>query len=199
MQIVQIDAQTRATTGKREAKKLRAEGSVPAIIYGGDENTSIIVNAKEVKPLVYTPDFKLAEISVDGGTHKCILKDIDFHPLTDEIVHIDFLRVIENTPIKVELPLGFKGKSPGVKAGGKLIQQVRKIKVKTVPEKMVDKLFVDISKLELGASVRVKDVITPEGMDIMMPEATPVAIVEVPRALKSAAAAEAKAAAGAPK
>lgn len=194
MQIVQIDAQARESFGKKHTKAVRREGLVPAIIYGGDNNTAVSVSPKAVKPLVYTPDFKLAEINVNGETHKCILKDITFHPLTDEIVHIDFLRMIPNTPIKVEIPVDFKGKSPGVKEGGKLIPQMRKVKVKTTPESIVDKVFVDISGLNLGGSVRVRDIEFPEGMEVMTTTATPVAVVEVPRALRSA---EAKAAAAA--
>ena len=197
MEIVKVEAQARESFGKKYSKRLRKEVLVPAIIYGGDNNTAISVSPKAVKSLVYTPDFKLAEIAVGGDTHKCILKDITFHPLTDEIVHIDFLRVIPGTPIKVEIPVDFKGKSPGVKEGGKLISQMRKVKVKSLPENLVDRVFVDISELELGNSVRVRDIDFPEGMEVMTTTATPVAIVEVPRALKSAAAAEAKAAEGA--
>jgi len=192
MQIVNIEAQKRESFGKKNTNKLRKEGLVPAIIYGGDNNTAISVTPKAVKSLVYTPDFKLAEIDVDGEKNKCILKDIVFHPITDEIVHIDFLRVIPGTPIKVEIPIGFKGKSPGVKEGGKLIPQMRKVKVKTDPDALVDKVFVDISSLNLGGSVRVRDIDFPENMEVMTTIATPVAIVEVPRALKSAAAAESK-------
>ncbi|MDF1694464.1 MAG: 50S ribosomal protein L25 [Saprospiraceae bacterium] len=192
MEIVNIEAQARESFGKKHTKKVRKEGMVPAIIYGGSNNTAISVTPKSVKSLVYTPDFKLAEINVNGETNKCILKDITFHPISDEIVHIDFLRVIPGTPIRVEIPVGFKGVSPGVKEGGKLIPQMRKVKVKTMPESLVDKVFVDISSMDLGGSVRVRDIDFPEGMEIMTTGATPVAIVEVPRALKSAAAAEAK-------
>lgn len=195
MEIVNVEAQARESFGKKHTKKVRKEGLVPAIIYGGDNNTAISVTPQSVKSLVYTPDFKLAEISVSGEAHKCILKDIVFHPITDEIVHIDFLRVIPGTPIKVEIPIDFKGKSPGVKEGGKLIPQMRKVKVKTDPDSLVDKVFVDISNLELGGSVRVRDIEFPAGVEVLTTTATPVAIVEVPRALKSAAAEEQKAAA----
>ena len=192
MEIVKVEAQVRDSFGKKHTKLVRKEGLVPAIIYGGDNNTAISVTPKAVKPLVYTPDFKLAEITVNGDTHKCILKDITFHPLSDEIVHIDFLRIIPGKSIKVEIPVDFKGKSPGVKEGGKLIAQMRKVKVKTTPDLLVDKVYVDISSLELGGSVRVRDIDFPEGMEVMTTTATPVAIVEVPRALKSAEAEAAK-------
>ncbi len=111
------------------------------------------------------------------------------HPVTDEIVHVDFLRLKEGVPVKVELPLGFKGVSPGVKAGGKLIQNMRKVKVKVDPAYLQDRLYVSIEGLELGHSVRVKDVEVNEHMEVMSALATPVAQVAVPRALKSATAA----------
>ncbi|MFT6337079.1 MAG: large subunit ribosomal protein L25 [Saprospiraceae bacterium] len=188
MEIVKLEGQIRTEFGKKHTKLVRKQGLVPAIIYGGGTTAAISVTPKSVKALVYTPDFKLAEITAGGETYTCILKDIVFHPLSDEIVHIDFLRTIEGAPIKVEIPVGYTGKSPGVKEGGKLIVQMRKVKVKTTPDKLTDKLYVDISELELGNSVRVKDIIVPEGMELMTTGATPVAIVEVPRALKSAAA-----------
>jgi large subunit ribosomal protein L25 len=111
---------------------------------------------------------------------------LQVHPVTDEIVHIDFLRLVDDVKVKVELPIGFKGVSPGVKSGGKLIQNMRTIKVKTTPDNLVDKLYVSISRLKLGHSVRVKDVEISEGMEVLSALATPVAQVAVPRALKSA-------------
>ncbi|MEE9440251.1 MAG: 50S ribosomal protein L25 [Saprospiraceae bacterium] len=188
MEVVQIEAKSRELFGKKHTKALRKEGLIPAIVYGGGDVTTISLTARAVKPIVYTPNFKVAVINVGGQKLKCILKEIIFHPVTDEIVHIDFLKLIDGTPVKVEIPVSFKGKSPGVKEGGKLIPQLRKVKVKTLPEKMVDVLYVDISELDLGGSVRVKDLEVPEGMEVMVTPAMPVAIVEVPRALKSEAA-----------
>ena len=192
MEIVKVEGQVRTEFGKKHNKQLRKQGLVPAIVYGGGTTLAIAVTPKAVKPLIYTPDFKLAEISAGGESYTCILKDITFHPVSDEIVHIDFLRTIEGNAIKVEIPVKYKGKSPGVKGGGKLITQMRKVKVKTMPNLLVDTLYVDISDLELGNSVRVRDIDAPEGMELMTDGATPVALVEIPRALKSAAAAEEK-------
>jgi len=192
MEIVKVEGQVRTEFGKKHNKQLRKQGLVPAIVYGGGTTQAIAVTPKAVKPLIYTPDFKLAEISAGGESYTCILKDITFHPVSDEIVHIDFLRTIEGNAIKVEIPVKYKGKSPGVKGGGKLITQMRKVKVKTMPNLLVDTLYVDISDLELGNSVRVRDIDAPEGMELMTDGATPVALVEIPRALKSAAAAEEK-------
>ncbi len=189
MQTVTIKGQKREGTGKSSTKSIRNQGLIPAIVYGGDDQISFTTTKKEVKSLVYTPDFKIAHLDIDGTEVKTILKDIQFHPVTDEILHIDFLRVIDNTPIKVEIPIRFKGVSPGVKSGGKLIQQLRKAKVKTTPEKLVDHLMADISKLELGAAIRIRDLEVADGIEVANNPATPIATVEVPRALKSEAAA----------
>ena len=111
------------------------------------------------------------------------------HPVTDSLTHIDFIELVDGTPVKVDIPIRFKGDSPGVKLGGKLLQSIRRVTVKTLPENLVDELFVDISELELGFAVRVRDIEAPDSVQIMNTGATPVAIVEVPRALRSATAA----------
>jgi len=189
METVAISGNVRTGLGKKATKALRVEGKVPCVIYGGDKVVHFSSIPKAFKPLIYTPDFKLAEITIDGETFQCILKDSQFHPVTDEIVHLDFLQLVPNKSIKVNIPVAFKGVSPGVKAGGKLIQKLRTIKIKTTPEKIVNKLFVDISEVTLGNSVRVRDVEVTDGMEVINPGATPVASVEVPRALRSAEAA----------
>lgn len=189
---IQIKGEGRTGFGKKYTKSTRKEGSIPAVLYGGDEVVHFTVTPASVRHLVYTPDFKIADLEIDGKSYRAILKDIQFHPVNESIVHIDFLRLIEKTPIKVEVPLRFKGSSPGVKVGGKLLQQVRKIKIKTTPEFLVDELKADISKLDLGQSLRVKEVIVPNGVEILNNPATPVALIEIPRALKAAAAAAAK-------
>ena len=136
--------------------------------------------------MVYTPDFKLAEISIGGASRKALLKEISFHPVTDEIEHIDFLELIDGQTINAEIPVKFTGTSPGVKSGGKLIRTLRTVKVKTKPETLVDTLYVSIDGLELGSAVRVRDIVVPDGIELMVDGAIPVANVEVPRALKSA-------------
>lgn len=187
MDTVVINGVPREGLGKKTARAARKEGQVPCVIYGGGDNVSFTVKPLSVRDLVYTADFKLAEINVDGTSHRCILKDIQFHPVTDNIVHIDFLKLVEGQPIKLEVPVRCEGVSPGVKLGGKLQQNLRKIKIKTTPDKIVDHLTVDISSLELGQAVRVRDINVPEGIEVMNPMANPVAAVEIPRALRSAA------------
>lgn len=193
MKTIEIQGKERSEVGKRSSVSERKSGTIPAVMYGGNEVNHFSVTPAAVKHIVYTPDFKIAEIVLGGQKVKAILKQVQFHPVTDQILHIDFLRLLDKTPIKVEVPLRFKGNSPGVKVGGKLIQQVRKIKIKTTPEALVDELNADISNLDLGQSLRVRDIVVPNGVEIINNPAIPVAVIEIPRALKAAAAAEAKA------
>lgn len=192
MEIVNIKAEARQGVGTKLAKAVRREGRIPCVIYGGDSVDYFSVEPSEVKNLVYTPDFKVATIELDGKLHKCIVKDIQTHPVSDKILHLDFLRLVDGHPIKIQVPVGFKGVSPGVKAGGKLVQTMRTVKIKVDPANLVDKLYVSIEGLGLGQSVRVRDVEINGDIEMMSALATPVAQVTIPRALKSAATAEAK-------
>jgi large subunit ribosomal protein L25 len=192
MEIVKIQGSARTDLGKKANKQLRKNGLVPCVIYGGDKPVHFSAEHGSFRSLIYTPEFKLAEIELGGGTFKCILKDIQMHPVTDSLVHIDFIELVPNKTVKVEIPVKFRGVSPGVKTGGKLISNLRRIKVKTTPEKLTDHLTLDISTLELGHAIRVKDIDVLEGVEVMNSPNIPVASVEIPRALKSATDAAAK-------
>jgi large subunit ribosomal protein L25 len=192
MEVVKIQGAGRAGTGKRATKSDRAKGVIPCVLYGGNENIHFTTSWNEVRHIIYTGDFKTAEITVDGSTHKAVLKDVQFHPASEQILHIDFLKIISGHPLKLTVPLRLVGQAPGVKSGGKLIQSVRKVKIKCMPESMVDQVSLDVSHLDLGQTVRVKDINSTEGVEIMMAPNIPVALIEIPRALRSAQAAEAK-------
>ena len=176
MQVVTFNGEARDMAVK--SKQIRNAGKIPAVIYGPDVLEHFTVTHNEVKQLIFTPDFKLGEVSLDGKAHKCIIKDIQWHPITDQINHIDFLALKEGTLVNVEIPVRFKGVSPGVKAGGALMQTMRRVKVKVDPKDLVDELYIDISELELGDAVRVKDIEMPESMELMVSEAIPIATVE---------------------
>lgn len=190
MESVVISANARPATGKKGAKATRREGLVPCVIYGGEKVIHLSGRALDFRDLIYTPAFKLAEITVDGTTYKCILKDISFHPVTDEVMHMDFLQLVDGKPLKVMIPIRFKGVAPGVKTGGRLNQKVRKVKIKTTPDSLVPELFVDISELNLNESVRIRDIEVTDKMEVMTSMNIPVASVETPRALRSAEAGE---------
>ena len=194
MEVVAISGQMRTDLGKTATKAVRKEGRIPCVLYGGGEMIHFSVLEKEVRDLIYTPDFKVAEVKVDGQAYRCFVKDIQWHPVTDKIVHLDFLRLTQGVPVKVEVPLRFKGVSPGVKNGGKLIQKLRRVKINTTPEHLITEMLLDISALELGQSIRVRDIdLTLDNIEVMNSPGVPVASVEVPRALRSATAAAEKA------
>jgi large subunit ribosomal protein L25 len=192
MEIVTIEGKVREGVGKKANKDLRGDGMVPAIIYGGAENVSFSAPTASFRTLVYTPEFKVAAISVNGKTYKAFIKDLQFHPVSDKLLHVDFVELVEGKDVKVALPLRLHGNSIGVRKGGKLMQKVRKILVKTPVSALVDHLSLDISDMDLGKSLRMRDVVLPEGVSLLGAPATPVATIEIPRALRSAQAAEAK-------
>lgn len=186
MEFIAIKGKVRSDIGTKAAKSIRHNNEVPCVIYGGDEAIHFTAPVLDFKKLIYTNDFKRVEIEVDGKTYKCILKDMQFHPVTDRLMHLDFLELVAGKTIKVELPVRFKGTAPGVKTGGKLFQKLRTVKVKTTPENLVDELLADISTLNLGQSIRVRDIELGKGMEMLSSPGIPVASVEVPRALRSA-------------
>lgn len=194
MQVVNIKGEIRTALGKKGAKATRNQGLIPCVLYGGDEVVHFATTLNEVRQLIYTPDFKVAEVEVDGKPFRCIVKDKQFHPVNEQIIHLDFLRLAEGHLVKVEVPIRFKGTSPGVKSGGKLIQNVRKVKIKALPENIIDEVTVDISNLELGQSFRIRDIKLGEGIEVLNAPGVPVATVEIPRALRSAQQAAAAAA-----
>lgn len=186
MEIVAIQGHRKEGSGKEAANKYRRNGQVPAIMYksGGGEATQFTVTADEFRHLVYTPKFKLAEISLDGQKHKCILKDVQFHPVNDQVLHIDFLELVPGVKFKATVPVRFDGQAPGVKAGGRFIAKMRSVNIMTTPEKVVDEMIADITALDLGQTIRVRDIQTVEGVDITNNGAVPIASIEIPRALR---------------
>ncbi len=196
MESFKLTAEVRDIVGKAASKVVRHNDAIPCVMYGGKENIHFTTTWSDVRHLVFTPDFKTVEVTVNGATHQAIVKNVQFHPVNEKILHMDFLKLIPGTPIKVILPLRLLGTSPGVKAGGKLLQSIRKISVKCTPETLVDQLTLDVSKLELGQSARVRDIDIVEGIEVSMSSAIPVVTIEIPRAMRAAAAAEAKASAG---
>ena len=186
MEVVQISGSVRTEVGKKSSKAVRNAGEVPCVIYGGGENIHFTATPMAFRSLIYTPDFKVAEVTVGGTMYKCILKDKQFHPVSDALVHVDLLRLVEGTPVKVEVPIRFIGASPGVKVGGKLLQNVRRVKIKCLPSILIDEVRVDISTLELGQSLRIRDIQVAEGIEVMQTGGIPIVTIEIPRALRSA-------------
>jgi large subunit ribosomal protein L25 len=185
MEKVVIKANIRAEVGSTSAKGARNGGLVPGVIYGGAEVLHFEVDPVSFRHVIYSPDFKLLSVELNGKTHNCILKSAQFHPISEKLEHLDLLELLDGQSFKCQIPLRFRGVSPGVKVGGKFVQKLRKINIKTVPEKLVGELFADISGMELGGTLRVRDIQIPAGIEVTNPSAIPVASIEIPRALRN--------------
>ncbi|EHQ26266.1 50S ribosomal protein L25/general stress protein Ctc [Mucilaginibacter paludis] len=157
MKSITISGSPRESVGKRDAKLLRYEGKVPAVLYGGATQTHLAVSVTDLKAVVYTPVVHFINLEVAGKTAQAIIKDIQFHPLTEEIIHVDFLELDAAKPVTIEIPIRLTGTSPGVKTGGKLVQKLRKLRIKALPGDHIDNIDVSIATLEVGKSVRVSD------------------------------------------
>jgi large subunit ribosomal protein L25 len=191
MKSVKIEGTRRTDLGKKATRQLRSEGNVPGVIYGA-ENIHFSAPQMAFRTLVYTPDFQLAEVTVDGKTHRCILKDLQFDVVTDELNHIDLLELNEDRKVVADLPLKFTGASEGVKAGGRFVPKLKTLKVRTYPKYLKEAIEVSIDSLQIGENIRVEDVLA-ENMEIMNSPRIPVASVVTTRALRQAETEEAKA------
>ena len=183
MEVVSLNVTERTEKGTANSNRLRKEGFIPCVMYGQNENIHFAVRPNDVKPLIYTPDFKLAEINSGDATHKCVLREIQTHPVTDEVIHLDFLRLQEGHRVIVEVPLHFTGTSVGVRNGGRLNIKLRRLKVKLLPENIIQSISVDITKLGLGDTLRVRDIEQIEGVEVLVSPSIPIVSVKVPRVL----------------
>lgn len=157
MKSIDIKGSKRADINKQEVKGLRDSGKVPCVIYGGKEPIHFAAESADFKGLIYTPEAHLVNVNVDGNTFKAVLKEVQYHPVTDAIIHVDFLEISDNKPVTISVPVKFTGASEGVKQGGKLVAKMRKLKIQALPAKLPDNISVDISDLKIGGSVRVRD------------------------------------------
>ncbi len=196
MKTITIEGQLRTEFGKSATRQLRSEEKVPAVIYGGAKEINFSAPASAFKNIIYTPDFMLADISVDGNSYKCVLKDLQFGKVSDQLIHVDFLELIAEKKVTVNIPLKFTGVPDGVKEGGKLVVKIKSLKVKTLPSHLLENIEVDITDLKLNENIRVQDV-KPENMEVMNSPRIPIASVTMTRQLKQEESKPAPAAAGA--
>jgi large subunit ribosomal protein L25 len=183
MKTITIEGQLRTELGKQATRQIRSEGNVPGVIYGGATEVNFSAPATSFKTLVYTPDFQLAEVKVAGKAYKCILKDLQFDKVTDSLIHVDFLEMLEDRKVVATIPIKFTGTAIGVKDGGKLITKMKALKVKTLPKHLRENIEVDLTHLELNGNVRVEDV-KLENYEILNSPRIPIASVVLTRVLK---------------
>ena len=189
MKTYELKGEIRADFGKKAARSYRSEGLIPCVVYGGsnEKNINFVVKNSDVRNLIYTPEVYLINLVLDGKPLMAILKEVQFHPVKDNILHIDFLHVFPNVPVVIELPVRLEGLAAGVKSGGKLSLDMRKLKVKALAEKLPQELVVNVEALELGKSVQVGQ-LNFEGLEILNAKNTVVCRVQLTRAARGAAA-----------
>lgn len=183
MKTVTIEGQLRTGTGKKATRQLRSQGMVPGVIYGGSKEVNFLAPALAFKSLVYTPEFQLAEIKVDGQSYRCILKDVQLDKVSDKLNHADFLELSDNKKVIANIPLKYTGVAAGVKAGGKLVTKMKTLKVKTLPQYLQENIEVDLTDLEVNGNIRVENV-KVEHFEILNSPRIPIASVVMTRQLK---------------
>lgn len=183
MKTITIEGHLRTDFGKAATRRLRSEDQVPAVIYGGAKEVNFYAPLNAFRDIVYTAEFLLAEVKVDGNTYKCVLKDLQFDKVTDSLIHVDFLELVGHRKVTVNIPLHFTGDPEGVKEGGNLVTKIKSLKVKLLPEHLTAFIEVDISALKLNENIRVSDVKAPH-MEVMNSPRIPIASVTLTRQLK---------------
>ena len=183
MKTITIEGQLRTELGKGATRQLRSQGNVPGVIYGGAKEINFSAPAIAFKSLVYTPDFQFAEVKLNGDSYKCIMKDLQFDKVSDQLIHVDLLELVEDKKVIASIPLKFVGAPVGVKEGGKLHIKMKALKVKTLPKYLREHIEVNIDNLELNGNIRVEDVHV-ENYEIMNSPRIPIASVTLTRELK---------------
>lgn len=193
MKSIQVKGEKRDNFGKKGTKDVRREGRIPIVIYGGEaEPVHFSVDARDVKPLIYTPNSYIVEFDVDGKKETGVLREVQYHPVKDYPMHMDFYRVLPGKPVAIDIPIKITGNSEGVKQGGKLTVQKRKLRVSGMVEHLPDELKVDITELGIGKSIFVGD-LQYDNLTLLTPASTAVCAVIITRAARGAAAAAAAA------
>lgn len=161
MKTVSMSGLLRANVGKKDAKLTRVSGNVPCVVYGGKEELHFAVGEKELETIIFTPYTFLVNLDVEGKKISAIVQDVQYHPVTDKTLHVDFLEVTPGKPIITSLPIRIEGNSVGVLRGGKLVKKFRKLKVKGLIEHLPDEIKINISKMEINDAVKVSDITVP--------------------------------------
>lgn len=193
MKSIQISGKSRTDLGKKATKQLRYNAEVPCVLYGGEKTLHFHAPAKEFKNLLYSPHTQLVDLNIDGKEYKAIVQAQQYHPVTDEVQHLDFYQIFEDKKITVSIPVATHGFAKGVQAGGKLQVVNRKLKVKALPKNLPDILNINIEDLELGKSIRVGD-LSYENVELTDLKNMVVCTIKMTRAAKGNAAEEAQSA-----
>ncbi|HSV88893.1 MAG TPA: 50S ribosomal protein L25/general stress protein Ctc [Bacteroidales bacterium] len=187
MKTVSVSGSLRENVGKKDAKSLRRNGFVPCVLYGGKEQLSFYVTEKAFKDVVYTPESCLISLNLSGKMFSAMLQDIQFHPVNENILHADFLEILDKKPVKIEIPVKLTGNSPGVIKGGKLQLKMRKLKVKALASGLPDFIEVPISSLDIGQSYRVGE-LSSDTLEFLDPKTSVIVVVKSTRVVATGSA-----------
>ena len=194
MKSIDVKGTARTATGKKATQEIRKAGSVPCNLYGearGENGLPVALSfsttAEELRKLVYSPDIYSVNLNIDGKEYKAVMKELQFHPVTDKLLHVDFYEITEEKPIVMEVPIKLDGLAEGVKAGGKLAASVRKLKVRAVYSAIPERLNIDVTNLGLGKTIKVGE-LSFEGLELVTSPSVVVCQVKMTRSAMSAAA-----------
>lgn len=185
MKTVSLSGSPRGNVGKKDAKQARKEGKVPCVVYGGQEQVHFYLEETDFKTILFTPDTYRIKLNVEQKEHDVILQDIQYHPVTDSVLHADFFEISADKPLKVSIPVELTGTSKGVLRGGKLVMKFRKLLVKGLIGNIPDKIVVNITKLDIGASIKISDV-KVENVELLDPRNAMVVTVRTARVVAAA-------------
>lgn len=183
MEKVSLSGSVRKNVGKKDAKLMRREGLIPCVVYGNKEQVHFSVKENDIKKIVFTPNVYLIDLDVDGKKVQAILKDVQIHPVTDRVLHADFQEVVEGKKVKVDIPIHIKGLSIGVKNGGKLVQNFRKLTAEALADNLPDIVDIDVTDVKIGGKIRVGEIDIQE-VSFLNPEAAVVVAVQMARGAK---------------
>ena len=187
MKTLTLKAELRTEFGKKAAKAARREGLVPCNLYGAGENVTFVVSEKDLRALIYTPSSFIVELDFNGKIEKAVMRETQFHPIREQVLHVDFYRAIDGKPVAIALPVRLTGNAEGVKVGGKLALSARKLVVSGLMENLPDELVVDVTPLKVGQTIFVGD-LQFEGLQFLSPATQAVCAVRVTRASRAGAA-----------
>ena len=185
MEVFELKGEVRSDLGKKATKALRVAGKVPCVLYGGEANVHFAVSERDLRKLLYTPTVYLVKLVLDGKPYDAVMREIQFHPVSDRVLHIDFYETAEDKPVVMDIPVKTKGFAVGVQAGGKLVLVSRKLKVRALPKDMPAELVINVEKLGVGKSIQVKD-LDLEGVDVVTAKNVVIAQVKLTRAARAA-------------
>lgn len=195
MKTILLKGLEREAVGTASAKRTREAGMVPCVLYGGGEQVNFAVYTDDFKNLIYTPNTYLVKIELGDKSYKAIVQEVQFHPVNDSLIHVDFLEVKEDKPVVLTVPTIVKGNSPGVRAGGRLAVKLKQVRIKGLLKDLPDNITVDISTVELGKSIKVENVSIPN-IELLHAPNVAILTVEATRATRQAANDAAAAASG---